>query len=67
VRAVSATYLTAARRQAGGDATTTRAATAKTARKVEAFANMVSDLVFGVLGWWVLVEFGVKEDGEKSK
>jgi hypothetical protein len=44
MQAAGASYLTAARRHAGGAATTTRAATAKTARIVEAFANMVSGL-----------------------
>lgn len=41
--ATGVTYLTAARRHAGGEEAATRAATAKTARRAEAFANMVSD------------------------
>lgn len=41
--ATGVTYLTAARRHAGGEEAATRAATAKTARRVEAFANMVSE------------------------
>lgn len=44
--ATGATYLTAARRHAGGAEAATRAATAKTARRVEAFANMVLDVVW---------------------
>jgi hypothetical protein len=44
--ATGASYLTAARRHAGGAATATRAATAKTARKVEAFASMLSDVLW---------------------
>jgi hypothetical protein len=45
----SASYLTAARRHAGGVATATRAATARMAKMV-AFANMVL-IVFGLEGY----------------
>lgn len=44
--ATGASYLTAARRHAGGAEAATRAATAKMAKRVEAFANMVSDLLW---------------------
>lgn len=44
--ATGATYLTAARRHAGGAEAATRAATAKMAKRVEAFANMVWDLLW---------------------
>lgn len=44
--ATGATYLTAARRHAGGAEAATRAATAKMVRRVEAFANMLSDLLW---------------------
>jgi hypothetical protein len=43
--ATGASYLTAARRHAGGAAAATRAARARTARRVEAFANMMSGLL----------------------
>lgn len=44
--ATGATYLTAARRHAGGEEAATRAATAKMAKRVEAFANMLSGLLW---------------------
>lgn len=57
--------MTAARRHAGGAATATRAAMAKTARKVEAFANMVSG-VFCVVGEVVDIS-GVLEKKDEWK
>lgn len=65
-----ATYLTPARRQAGGVATATRAATAKTARMVEAFANIVIRVVVVVDSfrkcyvWW---EVGIMQVLKEEK